>query len=68
MSKIDELIQQYCPEEVEYVKLGDVAEVGTGSSNGNEAEDEGVLYPHTLRLRGWRKGPGCPRDLSRPHR
>lgn len=48
MGKIDELILQYCPDGVEYVKLGDVAEVGTGSSNGNEAEDEGV-YPFFVR-------------------
>lgn len=45
---IAQLIQQYCPDGVEYVKLGDVAEVGTGSSNGNEAEDEGV-YPFFVR-------------------
>ena len=48
MGKIDDLIQQYCPDGVEYVKLGDVAEVGTGSSNGNEAEDEG-MYPFFVR-------------------
>lgn len=48
MGKIDELIQKYCPDGVEYVKLGNVAEVGTGSSNGNEAEDEG-LYPFFVR-------------------
>ena len=30
MSKIEELIQQYCPDGVEYVKLGEVAEVCRG--------------------------------------
>lgn len=45
---IAQLIQQYCPDGVEYVRLGNVAEVGTGSSNGNEAEDEG-LYPFFVR-------------------
>lgn len=30
MSKIEELIQQYCPDGVEYVKLGEVCEVLTG--------------------------------------
>ena len=48
MSKLEELIQRYCPDGVEYVKLGDVAQVGTGSSNGNEAVDEGA-YPFFVR-------------------
>ncbi|MCQ2309565.1 MAG: restriction endonuclease subunit S [Bacteroidales bacterium] len=30
MSKLEELIQQYCPDGVEYVKLGDVAQVCRG--------------------------------------
>ena len=48
MSRLEALIQQYCPDGVEYVKLGDVAQVGTGSSNGNEAVDEGA-YPFFVR-------------------
>ena len=48
MSKIEELIQQYCPDGVEYVKLGEVAEVGTGNSNGNEAQEDGK-YPFFVR-------------------
>ena len=30
MSKIEELIQQYCPDGVEYVKLGEVCEISIG--------------------------------------
>lgn len=48
MSRLDELIQQYCPDGVEYVKIGQIAQVGTGSSNGNEADDEGI-YPFFVR-------------------
>lgn len=48
MSKLEELIQQYCPNGVEYVRIGDIAQVGTGSSNGNEAEEEGE-YPFFVR-------------------
>lgn len=48
MSKIEELIQQYCPDGVEYVKLGEIAEVGTGNSNGNEAQEDGK-YPFFVR-------------------
>lgn len=44
MSKLEELIQQYCPDGVEYVKIGEIAQVGTGSSNGNEAIEDGI-YP-----------------------
>ena len=48
MSRLDELIQQYCPDGVEYVKIGDIAQVGTGSSNGNEAIEDG-MYPFFVR-------------------
>ena len=48
MSKLEELIQQYCPDGVEYVKIGDIAQVGTGSSNGNEAIEDG-MYPFFVR-------------------
>lgn len=48
MSKLEELIQLHCPDGVEYVKIGQIAQVGTGSSNGNEADDEG-MYPFFVR-------------------
>lgn len=48
MSKIEELIQQYCPDGVEFVKIGQIAQVGTGSSNGNEADEDGA-FPFFVR-------------------
>lgn len=43
-----ELIYALCPDGVEYRRVGDIAEVGTGSSNGNEAEENGT-YPFFIR-------------------
>lgn len=51
MSKIDDLIQEFCPDGVEYKAIKSLAEVGTGSSNGNEAQEDGeypFLYVHKL--------------------
>lgn len=48
MSKLNKLIQELCPDGVEYRKLGEVAEVGTGRSNGNEAIENGE-YPFFVR-------------------
>ena len=48
MSKLDELIQELCPDGVEFTLLKNVAEIGTGSSNGNEAVDEGA-FPFFIR-------------------
>ena len=41
MSKIDDLIQEFCPDGIEYKSIKSLAEVGTGSSNGNEAQEDG---------------------------
>lgn len=48
MSKIDDLIQKFCPDGVEYKAIKNLAEVGTGSSNGNEAQEDGE-YPFFIR-------------------
>ena len=48
MSKLERLIQQYCPDGVEWIKIKDIAQVGTGSSNGNEADEDGK-YPFFVR-------------------
>ena len=48
MSKLEQMIKELCPEGVEYVKVGKIADVGTGNSNGNEAEDDGI-YPFYIR-------------------
>ena len=48
MSKIDDLINKYCPDGVEYKELGEVASIGTGNSN-RQDEDENGLYPFYVR-------------------
>ena len=48
MSEIKNLIDKFCPNGVKYKRVGDISEVGTGSSNGNEASDEGA-YPFFIR-------------------
>ena len=48
MSKIDDLIRKFCPDGVEYKSIKSLAEVGTGSSNGNEAQEDGA-YPFFIR-------------------
>lgn len=48
MNFIDELIQEHCPNGVEWKELGEVAEVGTGSNNTNEQVENGK-YPFYVR-------------------
>ena len=48
MSKLDDIINNLCPNGVPFKFLGEVAQIGTGSSNGNEAE-EGGDYPFFIR-------------------
>lgn len=48
MSKLDELKNELCPNGVKYKKIKEIAEVGTGSSNGNEAIKNGK-YPFFIR-------------------
>ena len=48
MKELNKLINELCPDGVEYRKIRNIAEVGTGSSNGNEAIDDG-LYPFFIR-------------------
>ena len=48
MSKLDDIINNLCTNGVPYKFLGDVAQIGTGSSNGNEAEESGD-YPFFIR-------------------
>ena len=45
MSRLDELIQQYCPDGVKYRPLGELCpSIRTGKLNANEKDDDG-LYP-----------------------
>ncbi len=48
MNNLNQLICKFCPDGVEYKRIGEIAEVGTGSSNGNEAIDNGN-YPFFVR-------------------
>lgn len=48
MSNLEELIEKLCPDGVEFCKLKDVAEIGTGSSDRKNATDDG-LYPFYVR-------------------
>lgn len=48
MSKLKKLIKCLCPNGVKYKRIEELAEVGTGSSNRNEAVDDGK-YPFFVR-------------------
>lgn len=48
MSKIDDLIVKLCPDGVCVKNLNEIAEVGTGSRNGNEGIENGI-YPLYVR-------------------
>ena len=48
MSRLDKLIEKFCPDGVEFCKLKDVAEIGTGSSDRKNATDDGI-YPFYVR-------------------
>lgn len=48
MSRIEQLIAELCPDGVEFKELSEVAVIGTGSSNGNEATVDGK-YPLFVR-------------------
>lgn len=48
MNKIEKLINELCPDGVEWLPLTKVAEIGTGSSNTNEGLTEGQ-YPFFVR-------------------
>lgn len=48
MGRIDKLLAKLCPQGVIYEMIGNIADVGTGSSNGNEAEEDGK-YPFFIR-------------------
>ena len=48
MSKLVELIKELCPNGVEFKRLENIADIGTGSHNTNEGLDEGA-YPFYVR-------------------
>lgn len=48
MTEFEKFINNQCPDGVVYKRIASMAEVGTGSSNGNEAVDNGT-YPFFIR-------------------
>ncbi len=48
MSRIDDLIAELCPDGVEVARIGDIASVGTGSSDRKDAKDDGE-FPFYVR-------------------
>ena len=48
MDRIKEFIDNLCSDGVAFKKLGEIADIGTGSSNGNEAIEDGQ-YPFFIR-------------------
>ena len=48
MSKLQELINKLCPNGVEFKKLKELAEIGTGSSDKKDANTNGK-YPFFVR-------------------
>jgi len=48
MNRIEKLIAELCPNGVEWKKLGEVAEIGTGSSN-RQDENKSGIYPFYVR-------------------
>ena len=48
MKSINQLIEMYCPNGVEFVEIENVAEVGTGNSDRKDATEDGE-YPFYVR-------------------
>ena len=48
VQQLDNMLQKLCPNGVQYSEIGTIAEIGTGSSNGNEADENGE-YPFFVR-------------------
>jgi len=48
MNRIEQLLSEMCPDGVELRALGDVAEIGTGSSDRKDATESGI-YPLYVR-------------------
>ena len=54
MSRLEKLIQELCPDGVEYYQLSVLADIGTGSHNTNEELDDGE-YPFFVRSQDVRR-------------
>jgi type I restriction enzyme S subunit len=54
MSKIDDMLAKYCPNGVEFRELHEIAKIGTGSSNRQDAKDNGE-FPFYVRSKDVKK-------------
>lgn len=66
MSKLEELIEQYCPDGVEYVRLGDVAQVcrGTRVVRSQLTEVGYPVYQNCLTPMGCFEDTNCPKGTT----
>ena len=66
MSKLEKLIQQYCPDGVEYVRLGDVAQVcrGTRVVRSQLTEVGYPVYQNCLTPMGCFEDTNCPKGTT----
>ena len=66
MNRLEELIQQYCPDGVEYVRLGDVVQVCRGTRVvKSQLTDEGYpVYQNCLTPMGCFKHTNCPKGTT----
>ena len=66
MSKLDELIQQYCPDGVEYVRLGDTAQVcrGTRVVKSQLTAVGYPVYQNCLTPMGYFENTNCPKGTT----
>lgn len=66
MSKLEELIEQYCPDGVEYVRLGDTAQVcrGTRVVKSQLTEVGYPVYQNCLTPMGYFESTNCPKGTT----
>lgn len=66
MSKLEELIQQYCPDGVEYMRLGDVAQVSRGTRvvKSQLTEVGYPVYQNCLTPMGYFENTNCPKGTT----
>jgi len=66
MSKLEELIQKYCPDGVEYIKLGNVTQVSRGTRVvKSQLSDSGYpVYQNCLTPMGYYDKTNCPSGTS----
>lgn len=66
MSRLEELIEQYCPDGVEYMRLGDVAQVSRGTRvvKSQLTEVGYPVYQNCLTPMGYFENTNCPKGTT----